>query len=99
MYQCINVRGRAHLDYVFSGVAGTDDKFSITVLNATEYIAYSTGLPYTCINPGQCLLKDGSVKKGSVALNLGGSDLFVIVRDENLIQRAFVASSVRVYTP
>lgn len=95
----MNVRGRAAVDYVVSPVPKTNDKFSVAVLNYTEYIHWSNREPFSCINGNQCDLKDSSLKKGSFLVDFNGDDLFVVVSDQNRIERAFVNTAVRVYTP
>lgn len=99
VYQCVNVRGRAAIDYVISPVPKTNDKFSVAVLNYTSYIQWSNRQPFQCINGHQCELKDASLKKGSFLVDYNGDDLFVVISDENRIERAFVNTAVRVYTP
>jgi hypothetical protein len=99
VYQCVNVRGRAAVDYIMTPVPNTQDQFSVTVLNSTEYQHWSNSAPFKCINHPQCLLKDGSLKKGSIMLDLHGDDLFLIITDQNRLERAFVTTAVRVYNP
>jgi hypothetical protein len=95
----VNVRGRAAVDYVIAPVPNTGDKFSVALLNGTEYANWSQNRHYYCINGPQCLLKDGSLKKGTYMLDLHGEDLFVVIADQNRIERAFVETAVRVYSP
>lgn len=62
------------------------------VLDGEGYANYLEEKEFQCINKMQCRLNDRTIKAGAYKVNSEGfpQDYFIIVRNENFIERAFL---------
>lgn len=62
------------------------------IFDEEQYANFLQKRDYRCINEPQCRITDKSMKIGNYPINEEGKtqDFFVVVRNQNFIERAFV---------
>lgn len=69
------------------------------IVDAEGYANYLEDKEFECLNRSQCRLNDKTIKAGTVLVNKEKipQDYFIIVRNENFIERAFLDVNVEIY--
>jgi hypothetical protein len=62
----------------------------VLLFNQTEYAKFKKGDDFVCINEPQCRYGDTSTKSGTFSIIRSEPDLFAVIKDSNMVQRAFL---------